>query len=249
MAFWIPFLISAALQGGASLAQSRAEDKIKAARLAATQEEIQRQDEFRNQARSRFSDLLSTQNREAQDSKEAEERAKLESFFKGNVKPRNFTELLPGQGRASEVTQREQVQQGEKGVRRSLDSAEKRAALDAVGRLGLSNDIAFANTRQDIGGIGDSAYSSSSILPLELEAANQKGRGLQNLAGLLRGLSTATSLASGSGLFGGGGGPEQITWATTPRPAAGAFGPWQDPAWNIPAAGEQSIWQRMLGGF
>lgn len=101
------------------------------------------------------------------------------------------------------------------------------AALARMRSFGdLLGDVSRLQARDasQIAQIGGFRQGSQNVLPLELDAANQKGRGLTTLADILGGLGSVVTMGAASGagslgqIFGAGLGTKPLT-------AAGALGP------------------------
>ena len=95
--------------------------------------------------------------------------------------------------------------------------------LRSFGDLLGDNSRAMARSGSEIGQIGGFKRGSSNIVPLELEAASQKGRGLRTFGDILGGLGgismNAGLTGSGGSLFGGGA-SSGLAPATSIRPLA-----------------------------
>ena len=255
VAWLIPALISAATAVGSNILHEKAANKVAKEQRLREMLEFQRQDAMRAKAQKSFSDLLATQTKESQLADQAAETAKLEKAYTGGVDKNSFLELLPGQGSASNTVQADIVNEGTQGIAKALKSGKARAALESYGRVGLGNDIKFQDVHQGLNDIASESRGSANILPLELQAAQNKGASLRGWANLLSTASSiAGSAAAGSmfktamtpGPFGGQSSLMTIgDKAITPSldvfkvgPAPGIYGP----------AIQQSSWGQLLRG-
>lgn len=196
--FWIPLAIAAASSVASNALHSSAANKVAKAQRAAELMEQTRQDAMRDKARQSFTELLANQGRAEQESQLADETAKLEDYYTSKVNPSSFMELLPGQGMASRTVKTDIVNEGNKGIQKALQSGKARAALEAYGGVGLNNDLKYRDTTLNLNNISDESRGSARILPLELQAAQNKGatqRGFANLLGMVS--SVAGSAAAG----------------------------------------------------
>src|SRR3546814_1208222 len=80
------------------------------------------------------------------------------------------------------------------------NEAAAKARRECVGDLLLDSAIVRGRRGQEIGQIGGFARGSSGVLPLELEAAKSKGRGLGLLGDLLTGAGMVTGVAGAAGV-------------------------------------------------
>src|SRR3546814_4673779 len=80
------------------------------------------------------------------------------------------------------------------------NEAAAKARLEGFGDLLLDSAIFRGRRGQEIGQIGGFARGSSGVLPLELEAAKSKGRGLGLLGDLLTGAGMVTGVAGAAGV-------------------------------------------------
>lgn len=191
--FLIAAAIAAASAGGSAMLNNAAANKVAKQQNLYTQLEEQRQDALRGKAQQGFKDLLSTQDKGAQDTDMATQTAALSKAYNDQIDPNSFQALLPGQGNASNTVRTDIVNSGNAAEGKTRRGANSKAVLDAYGRVGLNNDIQFAHENQSLNDIASQSKGSSAILPLELNAAQNKGASLRGWANAL---STAGSIAS-----------------------------------------------------
>lgn len=202
-------MIAAAAAAGSAAMNNQAAKKVDAGVTAATMAERARQEDMRTKAETSFQNLLSTQGKDAQLKDQADQTQKLENSYTQNINPQKFTELLPGQGDASDTVKTDIVNAGNTGYNRSVASGKARAALEGYSRTGLNNDIQFQNENQNLNDIASQSRGSANVLPLEVKAAQGAGQSQRGWANLLSTVSNiAGSVAAGSAFAGAGGAGE-----------------------------------------
>lgn len=229
--------LGAALTGGGIFATSRGEQQRIRARNNRVAAERARQDDFAEKAaaqnaaaRDRYRDA------EAQQQTKASE---LQALFRdapttanGALADANVSAASVLPSATSDVLVREQGKQQAATEAFTGQQADARARLRSLGDL--FGDLGTATAR-DAGYIGQTnaaRQGSASVLPYELEAANQKGAGLRLLGDVLKGFGSIalTGGAAGFGGFGsslagvGGGSAAAGGAAAATLPAAGAGG-------------------------
>jgi hypothetical protein len=226
VAWLIPALVAAASSVGSNALHNSAANKVAKEQRLREMMELSRQDEMRSRAQGSFADLLATHSKEAQLADQASEVDKLEKAYTGAVSPSRFMELLPGQGDSSKTVMSDIINEGTKGVTRATASGKARANLEGYGRSGINNAIRFNDTHQTLNNIADESRGSANILPLELNAAQNKGANKRGWANLLSTVgSIAGSVAAGSAFNSALGGGAGATQASTVGQVAGANAP------------------------
>lgn len=206
MAVFAPLLIASLVLQGASFAANRAaEKKVESARRNVRLREEERQDEFTQENRTRFQELLNKQNREEIEAAQAGESDRLQQrSFERIERPEDPASLLPGNAGASDAARAELVNNVSGATAGAERDAVSQALVQAIGNAEFLNNINIKGVADRTQTTGNLARSSAGVVPVELEGANQKGNGLSNLAGLLSGLSSVAGTASG--VVGGGAG-------------------------------------------
>lgn len=214
-----------ALSAGSAVANSVAASQAAKARSSAMEAERVRQRQFDQETDALN---LTSQNRYQNFEGQQEETGqKLTDYFQAQALPTdevNAAAELPRS--ASAITVNEENQQRADARNFTDNQGEKLGQLRAFGDLlgGIGRDQ--ARDAMSIGQIGGFKRGSSSILPYEMEAANQKGAGAAMFGDILGGLgSIATSSGiSGGSLFGLGGPSTAATRIPIPTAAPRTLG-------------------------
>ena len=193
MAFPLAFLVALASSLGSSILHEKAAEKVAKQQNVYTDMENARQDALRAKAQQNFSELLNSQQKSSQDEDMAAQEDALKQRYGGAVDSINFQELLPGQGNASNTVRMDVVGAGSRARGKAAQRADARAALDAYGQTGLNNAIRDQRAKENLGMISNESQGSYGILPLEMNAAKNKGASLRGWGNLL---STVGSIAS-----------------------------------------------------
>ena len=191
-----------ALSAGSMLVNNMAESRVAKAREGAMTAESIRQRKLDQEAealnaasRNQYKDFG-----EQQDAKAAD----VAEFFRQQNQAIPQTEAAPTEtmpSSASNIVVQEQKKQAAKAKAYGDQQADAMGALRSFGDLLGDTSRVQARNAADIGTIGGFKRGSSAILPLELEAANQKGAGLRLFGDLLSG---AGGVATSAGLSKGG---------------------------------------------
>lgn len=212
MAFWIPLAIAAASSVGSNILHSQAAKKVAKEQALRENLELERQDAMRAQAQQKFQDLLAGQDRASQEDKIADETSRLADYYTGGLDRDQMLDLLPGQGNASRTVKTDIVRTGDNSFRKALKSGNARAALESYGGVQLGNDFDFRDAGLTLNALADQSRGSAAILPLELQAAQNKGASLRGWGNLLSTVGdVAGSIAMGNmfksamtpGIYGG----------------------------------------------
>jgi len=190
-----------ALTGASTIANSVAQGQVQRARDDAMAAERIRQNQYdqeaaalNDQSRDRYNDFQGQQDETA---------SKLGDYF-------TEQKIEQGNANADAVAEQTQPQSGsaltvkEEAKQRGLADAYANQQGKALGNLRAFGDLLGGISREQaqdaslIGQIGGFKRGSSNVLPLELEAANQKGQGL-NLLGDVLGLGGSLALNKGLG--------------------------------------------------
>ncbi len=111
--------------------------------------------------------------------------------------PITQSELLPGQGNASDAVKQAIVGSLAQGVAKSKDIATKRAAYDAYGDAANTRDLAMTHAGQDINQVGNFEAGRSALVPGQLEMANHAGDRLKQTGDMVQALGTIASMGYG----------------------------------------------------
>lgn len=195
-----------ALSVGSVAANQMAQSRVNRARTGAVEAENTRQRQLQNEA-----GALTDQSRDRYvdfEGQQEERGGDLGEFFSGQGSATgNAPQLMPQSG--SDITVREEGSQ--RGQARDFSNQQGAALgnLRAFGDLmGSTGRLQQRDTGQ-VGMLNSFMQGSSNVLPLELQAANQRGGGLRTLGDIMGGLGGAATTAglSGATLPGMGGGP------------------------------------------
>lgn len=193
---------SLALTAGGAVANSIAQSKVEKARRGAIEAENIRQRKLRQEA-----DAINAGAAERYDEFGADQEnraAKLAEFFSGESREQAKPLAPPGSQlptTASNITLSEQRKQ------RAETAARDTAAADALANFRSFGDLLGEISRMQgrdasqINTLGGFMRGSQNVLPLELEAANNKGAGWRTFGDLLNAGGMVTGVMSGAGVF------------------------------------------------
>lgn len=222
-----------ALSAGSMIANNVAQGQVASARKGAMTAERIRQDGLQkeanalnDQSRDRYSDFQADQQQKVQ---------QLSDYFKGQnqavpQQANTPTETIPTA--SSNIVVQEQAKQSGKAKQYGDQQASALGNLRGFGDLLADKTRLQARDASQVGTIGGFMKGSNAVLPLELDAANNKGAGMRMFGDILGGLGsigTAAGIAKGNyNLFGLGkaGAAANVanTADTVMKPAtAGAF--------------------------
>ncbi|MBL26156.1 MAG: hypothetical protein CMM50_01200 [Rhodospirillaceae bacterium] len=176
---------SALLTVAGSAAQAAGARKAEKARDQAIAAERMRQDEFGRQSEIQFGDALEEHTRDRQDEKMGDAMQRRQQAFERVNARRPSAERTPGSSRAPAVIQSEAKSQNARADRRSGAEASAQASLGSWADLLLSGAQARQRAGDQVNAINSFRRGSLDVLPLEVQAAGRRGRGLWNLGELL----------------------------------------------------------------
>lgn len=221
-----PVTIAIALgtQLASTALQNKAASKVSKARAAAirgTNADLDRYRATATEALQRSSDASS---RDAIDQATADATANRTEAYQAPVK---MDDLLPGQGNSSDAVKQSIVNTLTGGVQKSQDLGRRRGAFDAYGDATFNRDVAMHRGGQEINQQGNFSTGRSSILPIELEAANNAGSKYAALAGIVNAAGTVAGagygkFASSPSMYNTGSGSTGINWL---KGQQGYYGP------------------------
>lgn len=213
-------IAGAALTVGSTVANSAAASREAKARDQALAAERIRQGGFDREAAA-----LNTKSQDSFENFEGQRETKAENlgdYFASAVpSPANAVAASVMPTATNDIVTREMNKKSGEAKQFTDQQAGALAQMRSFGDLLGDNSRGMARSASEIGQIGGFKRGSSNIIPLELEAAQQKGRGLRTLGDLLGGVGGITMSAGltgrGGNLFGGGG---SAAPAASPRPMA-----------------------------
>lgn len=195
-------IVTGALMAGSMVANQAAQSKVAKARNSANSAEAFRQEEFRRQQTAAFEDTAKPFNRQGQDEGIDQATAARENSLLGNLRA-----LAPGDipttGSAPQVVQDNLAKELNRSLGEGKNFATRLARLGAPGENQQTNSFGLLRGAQDQDRLGSFSRGSSAILPLEFQAANQKGAGLRTLGTVLGSLGTVTGGVAATGGLGG----------------------------------------------
>lgn len=202
-------ITSVALTAGSMAANSVAQSKVNKARNGAMEAERIRQGQLQQEA-----DALNTQSQDRYkgfEGKQDERSSKLGEYFTSQVQDIPNPEGAPSESvpaSASNVVVQEQKKQGAKTKAYSTQQATALGNLRGFGDLLGETSRLQGRDAAQIGTVGGMMKGSQAVLPLELEAANQKGSGWKTFGDLLSagaaitgGVGAAKGAAGGNTIF------------------------------------------------
>lgn len=194
--FWVPLALAAA-SAAANYAGQKKTDKARAIALEEARKLREEKSDEAAAAAKKTADLFAdTEGKEAAAAQEqeaqyteatqgAEAQATLADIV-SNAAPSGATSYVAEEKAASDKTK---SRLGKRGA--------SMAKLNAFGDVMVGNEIASAKNRADIARAGTTMLGwQQNVLPLQLEAANLKGRNLHTLADVLQAASMVTGMAS-----------------------------------------------------
>jgi len=199
-------VISAAASIGGALLQQSAANKAQKAQSNVLANERRRQQRLQEAQNLIFEDSKGKSGKDATEADMAEAEAERSALYEALLADDKTTDSM---GQQFENVTSNQVVQDEidrrRGVTRdnSVTSARLRAALDSFGDASFGQAIERGRNTQDIGVLGNFGRGYASLVPLEMEAAAQKGAGRAALGSIL---GTAGQI----GMFAGGAGMDNL---------------------------------------
>ncbi len=200
-------LIALALTAAGTAASAAGVRKAQKAQAGAREAERTRQKGFQSEADARAAENLASTNKGATDSgmakAEAERKAASDAAVAEVRAPVEAAGAnLAGDSSGARVVAGENATQAAKGLGYAIQQGAAKAKLAGFNDVGFENALLNARTNQDIARIANFAKGSSDVLPVELEAAAQKGQGLRTLGSVLSTAGTVAGIGVGSGWFG-----------------------------------------------
>ncbi len=191
-------IAGAAMIIGSTLLSQQAASKVQKARNSASSAEALRQEDFRRQQAAAFDTTSEGFTRKRQDEGINTAALAREESLGGNLKGFSPGDV-PTTGSAPKIVQENLAKELSRSLGEGKDFAKRLARFGAVGENQFGNTVTLGRGAQDQARLGGFSAGSSSILPLEFQAANQKGAGLSTAAGILGGLGSAANVAGATG--------------------------------------------------
>lgn len=247
-----PLMIaSAALTAGSMAANQMAQNSVNKARNGAMEAERIRQNRLQQEA-----NALNTQSQDRYkdfQGQEDQRSSQLGDYFKEQIQdiPQQSgpTETVPTS--ANNIVVNEQNKQGAKAKAYSTQQANALGDLRAFGDLLGETSRLQGRDAAQIGTLGGFMKGSQGVLPLELEAANNKGGGFKTFGDLLSLGSTITGGLAGQAQMENiakGGDTLFSTAVKAPYTGANAFATARQPTWLGRVTGAGSGWGLSYGG-
>jgi len=219
-----------------SLVQAQGQRQAVKAQRSVQQAETARQDGYRKESMGYWDQAANAASRENQDATLQAKTDERGQKYAGAVKDFDInTDMLFGQQSSPAVVGKTVASEIGQSVEDQRMEGWRKALLDAWGDTTQQNAIGNAHTGSKIDMMGRFSQGSSGVLPMELEAAKQKGAGTRQLGSMLS--AAGTVMGMGAGMAGGmmGGAATGPTMMGTTAAKMGV-GPW-----SMPAAGIYSI--------
>jgi hypothetical protein len=202
-------LIALALTAAGTAASAAGARKAQKAQAGAREAERWRQKGFQDEADARASENFGKTGKDATDAGMAKAESDRKSAADAAVAdvraPIEATGAnLAGDSSAAKVINTENASQAARSLGYALQQGAAKAKLSSFNDVGFENAINNARTNQDIARIANFAKGSADVLPVELEAAAQKGQGLRTLGSILSTAGTVAGVGVGSGWWGTG---------------------------------------------
>jgi hypothetical protein len=197
-------LIALALTAAGTAASSAGARKAQKAQAGAREAERLRQKGYQSEADARAEENFTKTGKDATDAgmKNAEDERKAasdEAVANVRAPVEAAGANLAGDSAAARLVEGENAAQAAKGLGYAIQQGAAKAKLAGFNDVGFENAISNARTNQDLARIANFAKGSSDVLPYELEAAAQKGRGLRTLGSVLSTAGTVAGIGVGSG--------------------------------------------------
>ena len=202
-------LIALALTAAGTAASAAGARKAQKAQAGAREAERWRQKGFQDEADARAADNFSKTGKDATDTgmvkAEADRKAASDAAVAEVRAPVEATGAnLAGDSSGAKLVASENASQAARGLGYAIQQGAAKAKLASFGDVGFENAIMNARTNQDLARIANFAKGSADVLPVELEAAAQKGQGLRTLGSILSTAGTVAGVGVGSGWWGAG---------------------------------------------
>lgn len=203
-----PVSASIALTAAGTVAQAAAANKSQKAMQGAREAERIRQKGYQSEADASLGKSMDASSKGAQDDAEAkafaDRQAASDAAVAGVRAPIEATGAnLAGDQTANAVIDAEKVAQSQKALGYAGQQGSAKAKLLSFNDLNFANAINNARAQQEQARIAGFAKGSSDVLPIELEAAAQKGAGLKTLGSLLSAGGTIAGIGAGAGWWDG----------------------------------------------
>jgi hypothetical protein len=202
-----PISASIALTVAGTTAQAIASNKAKKAMQGATNAERIRQKGYEEQSQSALNESQSFASKAAQDRRMAEAGAARKAEYDqatAQAAPVATTgENLAGDQAGNSVVASETSKRSADATNSALQKGAAMANLQGFGDLQLGNALYNNRIAQRQAQLGNFMRGSADVLPLELQAASQKGKDLATLGQLLNAAGAITGMGAGAGWWGG----------------------------------------------
>ena len=179
--------------------QSKANGKVIKQRNARMADETARQDRLREQSSQIFDGTKDQFGRPKQDASLGESQGARVSAVNSAVDGGHSNPATPVTGSAPTVVKGTIARAMTDALKTDRERGAAQAKLQGFGDLSLGNNINLTRSGIDLARLGDFSRGSSSILPMELEHANQAGAGLRQFGQLV---SSAGQMAGTAGMMG-----------------------------------------------
>lgn len=199
-----PVIAALALTAAGSAATAAGVRRAQKAQAGAREAERIRQKSYQSEAEAAAAENLGKTGKDATEAGMAEAEQKRKTEAEAAVAevraPVEATgENLAGSNEAARLVAAENAAAAGRGLGFALQQGGAKAKLASFGDVNFANAIANARTNQDIARIANFAKGSADVLPVELEAAAQRGQGLRTLGNLLSTAGMVTGMGAGAG--------------------------------------------------
>lgn len=202
-----PLTIAVGLTAAGSAAQIMGQQKAQKAMRGAQEAERIRQKSYQSESDAAFAASKDRASRGSQDMEMAKAVADRKAAYdaatqsaQAPVAPEGAN--LAGDQAGNAVVASEVAKQSARGLGFAGQQGNAKAALQGYGDVQLGNAIYNARQLQEQARIGNAMQGSASILPLEMQAAQQKGQGLMTLGSALAAGGNIAGMGVGAGWWG-----------------------------------------------
>lgn len=224
---------------GGAMAQAQGQAQASKAMRRASEAEDSRQSGYQAEGMGYFNTALDRSKKEEQDKLLNDKTDVRKQKYSDVVKDfSQNSDLLQGQQSAPQVVLNTISDKVQGSVEDQRAEGLRKALLDAWGDTNLTNAVANQRSGDKLGMIGRFAQGSAGVLPLELQAAAEKGSGMRSFGSMLQGAGIMAGIggAMGAGpswgdIFGSSAGagiaaPDVVSAGLTSTPTAGSLDPW-----------------------
>jgi hypothetical protein len=214
--------VIAMIAAGAQLAgtgmKMMGQDKVNDERRRTMRMEAERQRDFQNRSQAQIAETTQQVGREAQEQEENEATAERVQKMTPESTVPVAGEYAQTNSSAPSVVKGEIGRQIADAVRRGRGNIKNLAKLSAYGDAGFDTQVKLLRSAENIGQIANNAYSSSQVLPFELQDANSAGQGYDLAGDIASGIGSIGMLYANTMPKTGGGGtvvgksPERSQW-------------------------------------